>query len=59
MTEHECAQIPCPDICDEKREHSHWRCDDCHGHLFYREFGSWYDLTQPASLIYPISKGRR
>jgi len=49
----ECHQIPCPDICDELREHSHWRCDDCQGWMYYPGFGAWFDLFQPARIIYP------
>lgn len=55
----ECAHsyewIPCPDICEDTQEHSHWRCEEGHGWIYYPgDPGvTWYDLTQPARCIYP------
>lgn len=63
------AQKDCPDRCNyatgrqEYRDHSHWRCDE-HGHtwVYFPTLGcvDWFDLSQPARLIYPTyGKARR
>jgi hypothetical protein len=46
-------QIPCPAICDHDGEHSHWRCPDGYGWIASPGHIDWYDLTQPARLLYP------
>lgn len=62
------AQAECPDLCsygtgkEEYRDHSHWRCDE-HGHtwVYFPASGQvdWFDLSQPARLVYPVYKAKR
>jgi hypothetical protein len=57
------ARIDCPERChyaqrtDGYRNHEHYRCDE-HDHtwVYFPDLGTvdWFDLSQPARLIYPV-----
>ena len=62
------ARASCPDRCGhasgDRRywDHEHYRCDE-HGHtwVYFPDTGQvdWFDLSQPARLIYPVPAPQR
>lgn len=62
--DHEGERIECPEICTEAIPHEHWRCPEGHGWIVSLDdngepqwWTAWFDLTQPARVIYPVVSG--